>query len=1298
ASRSDTSAHAKRSYAEFLLKRGVYEEAVGIMQEIAEAQTTTTKDIEELADALMELRLWNEASTLLQRPAQMQAQNVRLQYQKGVALEESGQLDEAARHFIRVLQSNEELVDAVPLSALERAPLVPESPGAMWWYRLREHGDFAYQYRQWPTNSTSSLPANRAGTTFHVLLPQSLEEAQVFALRHLARLGEIGRAHVPPRPAITLPEDIPMAALWTHVIVGQRDGHLYLHATTEQVRAYPVLLAEWLRGWLEIVDLPKDGAPALWTLAEQQFTGTQPNLAAEAALFHAFACPADQRTAHLERALNFAKRTKDGKERLALIAASLVTEMSVSMMPGLAPRAPLSEKDESLVTNALTTWARDAAAVDGTPGGILSHAASTLASRGRWEEWRDLLDEAVPKIRNNAASHAVQAGWRNAGSYSYQSLPFPPSFYSGYGVGPRACLPGTLDWGINEAAERAPSALADGAKEPLVKLLCLYAAERTADLKEEATRLAAAHPDREDVLFLKASVLAMDGESDELTNALHQWATAPVSEEVSRSRAPHLVGITADAKLPTDEAMQSALLVAVKHLVTLGNIADGRSDSTPEALKVAGFVSQGQMLAGAMVSNGGNATTRTPQKALAFISSTAQQMMARVDSTADPGEGLHILTETLSRYAADEIAQAGGYMQYSTDSGWQWLREALYKRSTYRESVVIHLRAEAGTPRLKREEAAFIIDRLGDSSGYVGDLYRVALENDPGNTKIRLRVICQALDYDSDDAAKLYRQAPLEDRIQIGNALARMPGGNNPMLTQMLANLAGGLLRDAAGKNETPEDLRWIITLTTWHGWTGESNQSSGIRELLRTEATPADAGFGSAPSQETINRRRDGSYYLDEQFIALCEAAMDVPAFALTSFTSYAGLKLKQGATVESLVPKARHALQIGDPSMFPDLLLGFSRIPFNEPRDVWQPSPLALLALHASRQPDPHAAFSELASLVRSCKILGGDRLVAALEQLYTCKEADFAKAARDFNSVPYAAGLWMDYHPTVTVARIWKERGLKLDPAPLVLPEAEKVMSYFSWISGSGIVLKAMAERGEHEEAKAFLVKALEACIGPRAHWQDLVVGLGHNYRDQRMVRLTTVHSLMDNISEVEPMLAFISFELAEEAGFRTRTGYGIKQLAPSWMSYENQFSGGGPVSPSAALNFLAASPWLKPGGTLWDCPLDPDGKTTVLTQYALAVRMLDKVDQTGIRATLDHAAVQNPNAAFMCALIEKDQLKLLDALALANANITSAPNYAVEALGAILETELSPTQKDTAEARAPQVFVTLRKVDE
>ncbi|MEZ0277000.1 MAG: tetratricopeptide repeat protein, partial [Roseimicrobium sp.] len=342
ASRSDTSAQAKRSYAEFLLQRGMHEEAVVIMQEIAEAQATTTKEIEELADALMELRLWNEASTLLQRPAQMQAQNLRLQYQKGVALEESGQFDEAARHFIRVLQSNEELVDAVPLPALQRAPLVPESPGAMWWYRLREHGDLAYQYRQWPTNSTSSLPANRAGTTFHVLLPQSLEEAQVFALRHLARLGEIGRAHVPPRPAITLPEDIPMAALWTHVIVGQRDGHLYLHATTEQVRAYPVLLAEWLRGWLEIVDLPTDGAPALWTLAEQQFAGTQPNIAAEAALFHAFACPADQRTAHLERALNFAKRTKDGKERLALLAASLVNEMSVSMMPGLNPRAPLS--------------------------------------------------------------------------------------------------------------------------------------------------------------------------------------------------------------------------------------------------------------------------------------------------------------------------------------------------------------------------------------------------------------------------------------------------------------------------------------------------------------------------------------------------------------------------------------------------------------------------------------------------------------------------------------------------------------------------------------------------------------------------------------------------------------------------------------------------------------------------------------------------------------------------------------------------------------------------------------------
>jgi tetratricopeptide (TPR) repeat protein len=1248
----------------------------------------------------MELWLWNDASNLLQGPALTQAQNVRLQYQKGVALEESGQLDEAARHFIRVLQSHEEMVDAVPLPVLERAPLVPDSPGAMWWYRLREHGDLAYQYRQWTNTSAPALPANRAGANFHVLLPQCLEEAQVFALRHLARLGEIGRSHSPPRPAITLPESIPMASLWTHVVVGQRDGHLYLHTTADRVRAHPVLLAEWLQGWLEIIDLPKGGAPALWTMAEQQFAGAHPNLAAEAALFHAFACPADQRTAHLERALNFAKRTKDGKERLALLGAFLVNEMSVSMMPDLAPRAPLSEKDESLVINALISWARDAAAVDGMPGGILSYAASTLASRGRWEEWRDLLDEAVPKIRSNAASNAVLAGWRSTGSYSYQTLAFPPSFYSGYGVGPRACLQGTLDWGISEAAQRAPADLADGAKEPLVKLLCLYAAGRTADLKQEASRLATAHPDREDVLFLKASVLAMDDESGELTNALHQWATAPVSEEVSRARAPHLVGITADAKLPADEAMQSALLVAVKHLVSLGNIADGRSDSTPEALKVAGFVSQGQMLASAMASNGGSSTTQQMMARMtpAFSSSVAQQMMTRVDSIADPAEGLRLLTETLSRYAADEIAQADGFTQYGMDNGWQWLRQALYKRTTYRESIVHHLRAEADTPRLKHEEAAFIIDRLGDSSGYVNDLYRVALERDPGNAKVRLRAICQALDGASETAAKLYREAPLEDRILIGNRLCSNTGAN-PMLTEILASFAGSLLRDAATRNQMPEDLRWITTLTTWHAWTGNSTQSGGgIRDLLRTEAVPADAGFGSAPLPVSVDGRRNGGYYLDQQFAALCEAAMDVPAFSLPSFTSYAGLKLKQGATVESLVPKARHALEIGDLSIFPNLLQGFSRGSFQEPRDVWQPSPLALLALHASHQQDPHAAFSELASLTKNCKVLGGERLVAALEQLYTCKESDFAKAARDFNNVPYAAGLWMDYHPTVTVARIWKERRLKLDPAPLVLPEADKVMSYFSWISGSGIVLKTMAERGQHDEAKAFLVKALEACMGPRAHWQDLAVGPGLNYRDPRMVRLTTVHSLMDNISEVEPMLAFISFELAEEAGFRTRIGYGIKKLAPTWMSHENQFSGEGPIPPHAALNFLAASPWLKPGGSLWDCPLDPEGKATVLTQYALAVRMLDKTDQADIRATLQHAAAQNPNAAFLCALVEKDQQKLLDALALANESIASVPDHAVEALGYILASELSPTQKSLAEARAPQTFMALRRVDD
>ncbi|RBP46564.1 tetratricopeptide repeat protein [Roseimicrobium gellanilyticum] len=1294
AARKESTPQAQRAYAEFLLKRGESQEALQIMQEIVAAQATTLTEIEELADNLMAMRLWREAAVLLDVPSKSHAQNVRLQYQRGVALEESGKLDEATQHFIRILQCQEELVDAIPLPPLQEEIAVPEAPGALWWHRLLEHGRTAYHYNGMEQRGVHLPMGARPGPVRTIFLPQCLEEAQVFALRHLVRLAEVGRAQSPPLPPILLPESLPMAKIWPNVIMRNVWGRGQMIVTAEQMRAHPLLQVGWMHGTVRILDLAESDAAALLLHVEKTFASTHPELAAEAAILQAHSDTSDAANAPLDRALAHAKLSTHSKERLAESIASWIVDDPVLINVGIRQRTKLSEQGEEKLLAALTAWAKEAA-TEAKPAGILTQATRSLSARGRWEAWRDLLDEVVPRIRENSAALAEQAKVREVGSY-FQLLAFPPYIHSGYGISPLLCLHQGMGWRGRTTPDRAPAALAAEARDPLTKLLCLQAAGLPAELKQEAIRLAAAHPTRDDVLFLKASVLAKDGESEELTNALREWVTLPVSAEVSRSRARYVVEFAVEGNLTADDATQTAVLNAAKHLVTLGIVEERRSRSLVEDLKAAGFDAPSQMLAGVLTK--GNRPSPTASNPLlgAFTIRTAQDLMKRVDGTSDGGMALRLITETLAKFASDEIGAARGYMQASSDDGWQWLMQALHKKDTFRESVLSHLLSEAGTPRLDYAEAAFIIDRLGYSSKHAKENYLKALEENPADTRVRLKLVCLLVDDQPAEAQKIYQAAPADDRLFIGTVLCDYTNRNNLMLTQLVSKFASGVLQDTASRKVAPLDLDWLNFLTSNLTWTNLTSSWSGISDLLRAEPAGADAGFGSAPAHELADSLN--TYELTGELEALCEAAMELPDLATSAFACYAGLKLKKGASVDLLVPKARDAMRT---SAAAERWLSRTELSHNmvfEPAHIWQPSPLALLALHASRQPDTKEAFKELTTLAQSCKVPDGDRIVALLERLYTCPENEFPAAARELSTLPPTAAQQLDYVPAATVARVWKERGLSLDPFVLLSTESDAAITYPPYASGHCMALQTLSRRGHREEAKAFLAKVMEEYLGPRAGWKERVKDIGDDFRDPRLSSLNFIHGVMQNISQSDPALSFVSLELAEEAGLRLHRSFRTEYFVPAWMTRANDSGMPGPRTAAIVLNFLAGSPWLKPDAPLWDCAMRSKEEGTLLTMTAAAIKGLSKEQQAHVRATLEHAALKNPGAAILDALVQTDQQKLVDAIVLANGSIKNAPAHSLEALGVVMENELAPIQRSTAKARAPEIHSLLQKLED
>ncbi|QIF03040.1 tetratricopeptide repeat protein [Roseimicrobium sp. ORNL1] len=1297
AARKDSSPQARRSYADFLLKRGDDEEALQIMQEIASAQTTKTADIEQLADNLMGARLWKEAAALLEEPARSQAQNARLQYQRGVALEESGKLEEAAQHFTRVLLIQEEMVDATPLPPLQEPPLLPEMPGSLWWHRLREQAPDAYEYRGQPEMIARAQTVRRPGPALNVRLPICKEEAQVFALRHLARLAEIGRTQTPELAPLKLPESVPMATLWTNLVIRQIWGRSEFITTAAQVREHPVLLASWLRGNVKTPNLPEEESIALLDHAEQTFSKSHPELAAEAALLHAFIDMSETPGVSMERALEFARHSTASMERLAELSSALVCELPDPYMAGILPRGRLSQEEEKKLLSVLTSWALNASSTDARAGVILSHAACSLATRGHWEGWRKLLDEALPRIRANAAVLAMQASSKEVGAYTFNFLAFPSQIHSGYGINPALCLAQSSSWLGGATGEHAPASLVAEARDPLTRLLCLQASGHEADLKQEAMRLAEAYPTRDDVLFLKASVLAMDGKSEELTKALYQWAALPVTEEVQRSRARYLLSTAVDGSLPADDAIQAVVLAAAKHLVALGELEDQRSPSgIAESLKSAGFVTQGQMLANSSTRYIGNirSTAQSQQHSGTFTSQIAQAVLRSTDSTHESGTSFQTVTNTLRKFARQEIALGGGYARALTDDGWQTLSQALYRKSPARQALFDHLMKEAGSPRLSHAEGAFIADRLGFSATEIHEHYQKALDQNPGDTNIRLRAICALLDTDTVAAQKLYAAAPLEDRMFIGQSICDNAGRNSLVLTQIASRFMVELLHTVPSRRDGIVDLQWISALLTNLAWSGEGFSAPGISDLLQTEPPAQNGGFG-APLVEPPPAYGEG-HELAGDLEELCEAAMEVPNMAAAAYGCYAALKLKKGATVESLAPKAREVLQTGSRANGWIWHEAFSHNEAAEPSHLWQPSPLGLLAWHASKQSDTRAAFRELTSFAQGCKVVHADLIVAALERLYTCQEADFPTAAAELAHLPYPASWWLDAHPTITTARIWKERNLEIDPAQFALKEPGTPIFHISRPSGTGIVLDTLATRGHREQAKAFMLQVMETALGPRAEWREFFKKLGDGYDNPAMQRVDFIHRLMQNICQTNSTLVFLSLEVADESGMRHHPSFRAEYVLPPWMTEKNLYGLPAMRSSRAGLNFLAGSPWLTEGAPFWDCPLDPAQKDTVLTRLASAINQFDKPLQADIRATIEHAAASNPGAAILHALVSRDQQKLVDAIAFANAGIDRASNCSIEALGLLMEKELAPFLKVTAQTRAPKVQAALLKL--
>lgn len=1118
AAKLDKTDATKQKMAELMIAAGDEDAGYRLMFELAGVDTADARTVEKMADKLCEHGQWERAVSLLNAQLTRFPKDYRLHYLHAVALEEDGQVKEAASAFLRLMDMHEELPEvlAAAASAASAAAASPRTvmmrrgqmpslpPGTDEWMQFSFFSQLAYQHRQKQSASrghsrahpfnittpvTPGLPAGwvtqppdvtrLSGITLCHLVEISQEQTQeekIFLGRQLTAKGIMeaemlldlpiyhGRLFISPELLDAYPEHLPLHALWL------MNQHQQMHEDK-----YPLL----------------ERCVAL-------FQPSYPHLAFQAGMV-ALVVKTPEADALAQKVLQTADSIAGSPETYH---SQLLSALHTRLTGAAEEDRPAADLiDDAMKLAWKWTDILDQEQSQEGPSYVSHVMVATLIKLDQW-------DGVAGLIENNNARYLkhVQAGQSRPG--------FPPGY-----INLQPMQPVWKDLDVSPSSVQFLASLhphpgegnytrgVSGGEESLPKLATVAGQITTPGLK------IAFHAMLKDEAAVRTGLTKML--SHEGLKADHWIFAACMAQQIQDW--PLVLGYLAKAKDAQPEAslrsmLDNAILYAALQIRGKGeslpeNVhapvltsfesfrsSAGQSQNAGELISVAhslGFDEQAKEMQQQQI----NSTKSAPGRTRPAMVNPYSQARNR-SSQGNASKLGKLLAQNQDEAAYTELKKEilalsntwTGPNWYSADNEAMTLSQVLHKAnatSRYLEKI----KAEpTSTWKMDRARGTFL-ELMEETEAAIG-IYQSIVEKKPNDWFVHLRLASLLSDKDMDAALSHLLRIPAMEFTQNMQRLTKemsQASSKRHVFEHRLAviRLMTAYLEKKANLKRRP-DPNLISMLQRMPQQIQEGGAKPLFFYALYQVSTSKDK---MTPEGEAARAR------LRQAHDDFCLAMMKIPLLAQAGFGPYAGLAIQDGESLEKLEPVARQFMEsqarMRRSSPYPGhgYNSGHQRY-LTEPGQISNPHPEDVLLKLLLAQNAPEKIESELLPLIKKAAGSEAEGQMREYARMHTCQEGDFLDVAKSW------ARRVRPVPSDREIIRIWAERRLTTPIHDLFLAGLKNPQMRFN-VQETGKYIETLHNSQIPAEASRFLNRVRDTLLGDEPEKRADLVRQHHEF---------------------------------------------------------------------------------------------------------------------------------------------------------------------------------------------------------
>lgn len=433
-----------------------------------------------------------------------------------------------------------------------------------------------------------------------------------------------------------------------------------------------------------------------------------------------------------------------------------------------------------------------------------------------------------------------------------------------------------------------------------------------------------------------------------------------------------------------------------------------------------------------------------------------------------------------------------GNRDYSIRQAKELMKKLTFKDAKERLMSLIQPAPGAGEQKLL--ESGIFLTMIGEEKSAI-QVFEEVLKRNPKNDVAILELLMTEATSDTDKALERLNKLSWKElaSTQIGSSIVIKirRGDGMPFKARMAIAEAMANFMEASCRVDTPPPpgaFTWLYDLPQ-----AVATYDNQVRLPMMYAGPHSNQGsYNSSPPKTDVERR----FFVHEK---VCLAMLLDSKVASEGFRSLAGIAIKDGREVDSLVPVARKVLE----KMAKDKAGGnwFKAMPQqtywleDRSREIWRPEPAEFLIWQAWKSGKSEQIEAEILPLAEKAVPTAQLKWLQLYAQLWTCSESDFGSAATAVLKLPTrnnAVGRpQAEMASFMDVVECWQRRQLSAEHLDgHVVAEVKK--NPRSYNQPTWMIAYLEGRKADVKETYEFSLKLMEAMLGPEQTWKQRMTG--------------------------------------------------------------------------------------------------------------------------------------------------------------------------------------------------------------